>query len=347
MFNKGFSILEALLALFIVTTMLVTVFQFDGFTKQIFLKKKETSTVKDVSFSDRYRGYDVCFLNSAYATSSVENITIPFVTSAVGRSGYVFVTADSNVQSDPDLYILKNGAVESSLSTGPGLRDIAVTKGYVFVANTSTISQVQKINISNLVHPFLVASYAFASTGNAIRFDQDKVYVGAEKAYTPELVVVDKNLTPLSSYETNSQINDIYVTNKVYVAASDINQLHVVGESTFSPSGWETQQGKVLAASGTDMYFGRTVGGFNNKNNHELFLLGSTSADISTGVYGLVSSDDLLFVGGKGIQVWQKPFTYKYTIPLSSDVISLSCDKDMLIAGTKTGVSIIRFTYVN
>ena len=345
MFNKGFSILEALLALVIVTTMLVTVFQFDTYTKQTLSRTREIPTVKDAVFSDRYKGYDTCFLNSRYSVASIQNINIPFVTSVVGRSNYVFATADSNVPSDPDLYILKDGAVEGALSTGPGLRDIAVTKGYAYVANTSSISQVQKIDISNLEHPYVVAAYAFASTGNAIRYDQDKIYVGAEKAYTPELVVLDKNLTLLSSYETSSQINDIYVTDKVYVAASDINQLHVVGRSTFSPSGWETQQGKVLAASGSQIYFGRTVGGFNNKNNHELFLLGSTSVDIGTGVYGLVSTGDLLFVAGKGIQVWEKPFTYKYTIPLTSDAISLSCDKDTLIAGTKTGLTIIKFTY--
>jgi hypothetical protein len=345
MYNRAFSILEALLALFIVTTMLVTVFQFDSYTFQILSNKKEIPLVKDAIFSDRYKGYDTCFLNSQYSVASIDNIVIPYVTSAVGRNGYVFVTADSNIQSDPDLYILKDGMVEGALTTGPGLRDIAVIKGYAYVANTSSISQVQKIDISNLLSPHVVASYAFASTGNAIRFDQDKIYVGAEKAYTPELVVLDKNLKLQSSYETNSQVNDIYVTDKVYVAASDINQLHIIGQSTFSPSGWETQQGKVLVASGSQIYFGRTVGGFNNKNNHELFLLGSTSVDIGTGVYGLLSSEDIFFVAGKGVQVWRKPFTYVYTIPLMSDAVSLSCDKDVLIIGTKTGLSIIKFTY--
>jgi len=257
----------------------------------------------------------------------------------------VFATADSNIQADPDLYILKEGAVEAALSTGPGLRDIAVTKGFAYVANTSSLSQVQKINISNLESPYLVKSFAFASTGNAIRFDQDKIYVGAEKAYTPELVMLDTNLALQNSYETNSQINDIYVTDKIYIAASDINQLHIIGEGTFSPGGWETQQGRSLAASGSEIYFGRTVGGFNNKNNHELFLLGSASVDIGTGVYGLVSSNDLLFVASKGIQVWKKPLTYMYTIPLTSDPVSLSCDKDTLIVGLKNGIAIIKFTY--
>lgn len=347
MYDKGFSIIEALVSLIVVTTILVTTFSFDAYARQVIARKITIDPILEPIFSDRYKGYDICFINSAYATTSQETIPIPFVTSAIGRNGYIYVTADSNVSSDPDLYILKNGAVEGALTTGPGLRDIAVTKDFAYVANTSTLSQVQKINIQDGAHPYVVSSYAFASTGNAIRFDQDKIYVGAEKAFGPELVILDLNLSLLKKYEINSQVNDVYITNKVYVAASDINQLHILNESVFSPSGWETQQGKTLTASGSDIYFGRTVGGFNNKNNHELFLLGSTSADLGVGVYGLVSSGDLLFVAAKGVQVWKKPFTYVYTITLSSDPVSISCDKDALIVGTKTGVEIIKFTYAN
>lgn len=347
MYTRGFSIIEALLALLIVTTMTVTAFEFDAYTNQASSKKIITSTVSEPVFSDRYRGYDTCFLDSHYTVSSIDYVTLPFVTSVVGRSGYVFVSADSNIQSDPDLYIFKNGAVEAALSTGPGLRDIAITRGLMYVANTSSLSQLQKIDITNILSPKVVAAYAFASTGNAIRFDQNKIYIGAEKSSGPELAVLSENLSLQNTYETNSQINDIYVTDNIYVAASDVNQLHILGQGTFSPSGWETQQGKALAASGTEIYFGRTVGGFNNKNNHELFLFGSTSVDIGTGVYGLVSSGDLLFVATKGVQVWKKPFTYMYTIPLSSDSVSLSCDKDTLFVGLKSGFATIHFTYAN
>ncbi|MBP9701481.1 MAG: hypothetical protein KBD47_00685 [Candidatus Pacebacteria bacterium] len=347
MYARGFSIIEALLALLIVTTMTVTAFEFDAYTNQVLSKKTILPAIVEPVFSDRYRGYDTCFLNSHYTVSSIEYVTLPFVTSVVGRSGYVFVTADSNMQSDPDLYIFKNGAVEAALPTGPGLRDIAVTKGFVYAANTSSLSQVQKIDISNILSPKVIAAYAFASTGNVILFDQNKIYIGVEKSSGPEFAVLNENLSLQNMYETNSQINDIYVTDKIYVAASDVNQLHILGKGTFSPSGWETQQGKALAASGTEIYFGRTVGGFNNKSNHELFLLGSTSVDIGTGVYGLVSSGDLLFVATKGVQVWKKPFTYMYTIPLNGDSISLSCDKDTLLVGLKSGFATIHFTYAN
>ncbi len=325
--------------------MILITLEFNQHSLFILQRKKENSEILPVVLSDRYKGYDICFLDSNYATSSITYISLSHVTSAVGRNGYIFVTADSTKSADPDLYIIKDGAIKSALSTGPGLRDIAVTKEYVYVANTSSLSQVQKIDIRNIYTPHVVASYSFASTGNAIRFDQDKIYIGAEKAYSPELAILDTNLSPFTSFETSSQINDIYITNKVYVAASDINQLHILGESSFSPSGWETQQGKSIAASGSEKYFGRTVGGFNNKSNHELFLLGSTSVDIGTGVYGLLSSNDLLFIASKGVQVWKKPFTYMYTISLQNDPISISCDKNKLVLGLKDGVAIINFAY--
>lgn len=345
MYDKGFSVIEAVISLVIVSTMILITLEFNQYSSTILQRKKDNSEIQPVILSDRYKGYDICFLDSEYATSSIKYIALQYVTSAVGRNGYIFVTSDSTKSSDPDLYIIKDGAIKSALSTGPGLRDIAITKDYAYVANTSSLSQVQKISIQDVFHPQVVSSYSFASTGNAIRFDQDKIYVGAEKAYSPELAILDANLDPLASFETSSQINDIYVTDKVYVAASDINQLHILGEDSFSPGGWETQQGKSIAASGSEIYFGRTVGGFNNKSNHELFLLGSTSVDIGTGVYGLLSSNDLLFVASKGIQVWKKPFTYMYTISLQSDPISISCDKDKIVVGLKDGIAIITFSY--
>lgn len=345
MYDKGFSIIEAITSLVVVSTMMLITLEFNQYSLNILHRKKENIVIKPVQLSDRYKGYDICFLDSYYATSSITYISLPNVTSAIGRNGYIYVTSDSTKTSDPDFYILKDGAVEAAISTGPGLRDIAITKEYAYVANTSSLSQVQKIDIQDIFHPHVVASYAFASTGNAIRFDQDSVYVGAEKAYSPELAILDTNFQLQSSYETNSQVNDIFVTDKIYVAASDSNQLHTLGEGTFSPSGWETQQGKSIAASGSEIYFGRTVGGFNNKNNHELFLLGSTSVDIGTGVYGLLSSNDIFFVAAKGVQVWKKPFSYMYTIPLQSDPISISCDKDRLILGLKDGLASINFSY--
>lgn len=343
MFNKGFSVIEALISLIIVSTFLITTMTFDAYAQRIVAHKITPIIPKKIELSSRFKGHDICFLNSSSKLSSIQTIDIPFVTSAVGRNGYVYITADSNVTSDPDLYIMKDGGILGAISTGPGLRDISIVKGFAYVANTSTRSQVQKIDITNPESPLVVASFAFASTGNAIYFDQDTIYVGAEKVNGPELVVLDLDLYKIKQYEIGSQVNDVLVTDKIYVAASDQNQLHILGESTFSPNGWETQQGKALAASGTAIYFGRTVGGFNNKENHELFLLGSTSTDIGAGVYGLVSTNDVLFVASRGIQIWKKPFTYISTIALQSDPISLSCDRNTLVVGTKKGIEIINF----
>ncbi len=343
MYNKGFSIIEALVALVIVSTFLITTMTFDAYAQDTVARKIIPIVPKDINLSNRYKGYDICFLKSSSRLEHIQTIDIPFITSVVGRNGYIYATADSNVSSDPDLYIIKDGAVLGALSTGPGLRDISVVKDFAYVANTSTRSQAQKINISDPENISVTSSYAFASTGNAIRFDQDTVYVGAEKVNGPELVVLDLDLHKIKEYEIGSQVNDIYITDKIYVAGSDQNQLHIIGEATFSPNGWETQQVKAITASGSDIYFGRTVGGFNNKDNHELFLLGSTSIDIGAGVYGLVSTDDALFVASKGVQIWKKPFTHMSTIALQADPVSLSCDRNTLVVGTKKGIEILYF----
>lgn len=344
---KGFSVLEAVITLTITTMLLSVAFSYSEASRLIVqrIKNNPYPTLDKLVLDKSKEGDDVCFLDSHYTIASSSFVGLSGVTSALQRSGYTFVTSDTTTQSDPDLYILKDGAVEAALSTGPGLRDIAIVRNTAYVANTSVNSQIQKIDISNIFIPYTSGAYKFASTGNAVYFHDDQVYIGAEKAYGPELAILDRGLRPLSFYETDSQINDIYKDNTLYIAASNKNQLHMIATTTsyFSPSGWETQEGKVVRGG----YFGRTVGGFNSKANHELFLLGSTSVDIGSGVYGLVSSGDLFFVAAKDLQVWKKPFTHLYNIPLPDIPVSLACDKNTLVVGLRSGVKSIYFLYAH
>lgn len=346
--SKGFSVLEAVIALTITTMLLSVAFSYSEASKHLMHRIQNTPypTQNKLVLDKSKEGDDVCFLDSHHTVASSSFVGLPGVTSALLRGGYIFVTSDTTTQSDPDLYILKNGAVEAALSTGPGLRDIAIVRGAAYVANTSVNSQIQKIDISNIHIPYTSGAYKYASTGNAVYFHDDRVYIGSEKAYGPELAMLTRYLTPLSFYETDSQINDIYKKDStLYVAASNVRQLHIVATSTsyFSPPGWETQEGKVVR----DGYFGRTVGGFNNKTNHELFLLGSTSVDIGSGIYGLVSSGDLLFVAARDLQVWKKPFTHMYDISLPDIPVSLACDKHTLVVGLRSGVQTIHFSYAH
>ncbi len=344
---KGFSVLEAVIALTITTLLLSVAFSYSEASRMIIqrIKNNPLPTINKLVLDKSREGDDVCFLDSRHSVASSSFVRLSGVTSALQRGGYTFVTSDTTTPSDPDLYILKDGAVEAALTTGPGLRDIAIVRNTAYVANTSVNSQIQKIDLTNIFVPYTSGAYKFASTGNAVYFHDDRVYIGAEKAYGPELAVLNRHLTPLSFYETDSQINDIYKENTLYIAASNVNQLHMIATTTsyFSPSGWETQEGKVVR----DRYFGRTVGGFNSKANHELFLLGSTSVDIGSGVYGLVSSGDLLFVAAKDLQVWKKPFTHLYNISLPDTPVSLACDKNTLIVGLRSGVQSIHFSYAH
>ena len=50
---------------------------------------------------------------------------------------------------------------------------------------------------------------------------------------------------------------------------SDFNSFQLTG--SLDLPGWQTQEGKSLVVNNEQIMLGRTVGGFNNINNHENF----------------------------------------------------------------------------
>src|SRR5581483_5289256 len=80
---------------------------------------------------------------------------------------------------------------------------------------------------------------------------------------------------------------------------------HITELSSFSASGWQTQDGRSLAVLGTITFFGRTVGGFNSSANHELFVLDTTdpraliqhaSTDVGASVHDIFVRSSMLFL---------------------------------------------------
>ncbi len=186
----------------------------------------------------------------------------------------------------------------------------------------------------------------------------------------PEFNIIDVSnpLSPIlvGSFETNTLINDIYIReNRAYLATSDIGQMRILDISnknnpillfTFSPSGWQTQEGRTIDLFENRLNLGRTVGGFNVKANHEIFTFATSSVftsyfsqDIPGGVYGILSRFPNIFLlthsSNHEFQVWDSDLKNKiYDFPLGNMPMKMVCDQSSFFfaTGNEKGISIIK-----
>ena len=288
------------------------------------------------------------------------------------KNSIAYLTSDSSTLSQPDFFIVdahnpESPGIISSLQTGPGLSAITVAGPYAYVANTSSLSQLQIIDMSDRMHPFILSQIKIplptASTtapiASSIFYKNGFVYLGTNKWNGPELSIVDVS-NPLSpvivgNFETNTLINDIYINkNTVYLATSDSIQMRVLDISdktnpisvfSFSPSGRQTQEGKALEYFEQRLGLGRTVGGFNNVSNHEAFIFATSSntdfvsSDISGGVYGLLFRFPNIFLlshsPGHEFQVFSSTLQTKiFDMSLGSEPVKMACDWSNLFFAT-------------
>lgn len=297
------------------------------------------------------------------------------------RNGIAYITADSSSTSLPDVYIVDYSDPEapfliSSLNTGPGLSALDVAGPYLYLANLGTTNQLQVIDIHDRAQPQIITRYQLplpqasstAPRATAIFYSRNRVYLGTEKWEGSEFAVIDilnpANPVYLGGFETNTLINSIYVRGHLaYVAASDSGQMRVLDVSNpgsiielsqFSPSGWETQQGKILSYFEGSLSLGRTTGGFNIVMNHELFVFSTSSdlvhsRDIPGGVYGITARPPRFYLAthspGQEFQVWTDDLTQKiFDLPLGFKPQAMSCDhKDVYFAtGDRWGIGVIK-----
>ncbi len=290
------------------------------------------------------------------------------------RSGIAYISTDSSRQSDPDVLIFDmhdatHPLLLSGIHTGPGISEISVVGNRIFSAVTSRTAQLQSIHLQDLNTMSIESSYKlplpYASAtpplGSSLFYDRGFVYLGTDKWDGDEFSVIQVSnpAMPLkiSGIEIGSKVHAIYVRDGfAYVAASDQKQLHIIDVHDpsrpflvdfFSPSGWERQEGKSLSFFEGELQFGRTSGGFNIKQDRELFALSSStlpyvqhsndySADLAGGVYGIISDRSFLYAisrqGGQEFQIYDRTLattTVTY-IQLPSVPQSLSCDSDSL-----------------
>ncbi len=298
------------------------------------------------------------------------------------KNSIAYISTDSATQSQPDFHIIdvhdkSNPAIISSLNTGPGVADIVVAGPYVYLANTSSVSQLQIIDIHDRSHPTVIYQLKLPlpeatttpSKSNTIFYRNGYVYIGTNKWDGSEFQIIDvrnpRLPIVLGGVETDTLINDIFVFNDIaYIATSDINQMRVIDVSdkmnpialdTFTSTGWETQQGKVIEYFENILGLGRTVGGINRVNNHETFIFASSSRiqmdfskDIPGGVYGYIIRPSFVFLlthaNNAQFQVWNRTFTDKtFEMSLLKNPVAMKCDGSTIYfaTGDEYGLSIL------
>jgi LVIVD repeat len=298
----------------------------------------------------------------------IENV----ITDIEVRNGIAYIAMNSSISSHRDFLILDTSTNQniSYINTGPGISSISIAGHYAYLANTSSISQLQILDIENRELPRMISTlqiplpWATSSTpiSSAIFYDKSTIYLGTEKWDGPEFVIVsvENPYSPsiLSTVDLDTKIQDISVKgNVVYVGASDRSQLRIfnVEDKTdpylldeISPIGWQTQEGKVIELSTSSIYLGRTVGGFNNTSNHELFNLREDndvlSRDIPGGIYGIREMYPwLLLATGKGeIDLWNiSSFEKDKSIELNGFPVAMSCDRGSIYVAMRDSGGVI------
>lgn len=299
------------------------------------------------------------------------------------RNGFVYLSTDSSSISDKDLYIVdarnpSNLQVMSSLDTGPGISKIEVAGLYIYMANTGSTNQLQVVDISNRYSPTVISKLKLplpnasstAPKATAIFYSKGIIYLGTEKWEGNEFVVINvqnpSSPEYIGGFEIGTLINDIYVRDGLaYLATSDEGQMRILNVSNpqaiflteyFSPSGWQTQESKIVSYFEENFSLGRTTGGFNIPSNPEIFVFSTSSPltidffrDIPGGSYGIIMRPENIFMItrdlDKEFQVWKKDLSEKI-VDLSLGFIpkSLACDgvSFYFATGNEKGFAILK-----
>ncbi|MEK7576362.1 MAG: hypothetical protein AAB482_01575, partial [Patescibacteria group bacterium] len=144
-----------------------------------------------------------------------------------------YVTANASSAAKHDFYIVNVSnpynpslPILNSINTGPGLAAVTVYGKYAYVANMSTVSQLQIINIDPTdpqyltVLGFHVPGNVGTAVGNSIFYANKKIYLGLTKTPTGPGTAVEFNVYDVSiptspsflgGYRTNTLINNIVV----------------------------------------------------------------------------------------------------------------------------------------
>ena len=353
------------------------------------------SQANGIAYIEGHAGYSTTSPASAAGSSIaiiapiITPITLPInpllpLTDIIVRDGIAYISTDSNISSDPDLLVAdihdaKHPLLLSSLNTGPGIAAIALSGNHIFAAADSTAAQLHVIRLNGLASLTLAKKYKLplpqASTsppvGVSIFYDKGMVYLGTNKWDGQEFSTIDvsspENPVKVGGFETGTQINSIFVRNGVaYVADADQSQLRVLDISdrtnpklaySFSPSGWQRQEGKSIVSFEDALQFGRDSGGYDVLTDYELFswpaipslpmtgMFGTPgvptsspvySKDIPGGIYGIIADRNHVFAvtrtNGQEFAIFGRALASStasyYQLPVAPQTVT--CDEDRL-----------------
>ncbi len=259
----------------------------------------------------------------------IDKINLPLsnnqtITAFEIRNNVLFISTDSVTASDPDFYIIDitdrvKPIIKAQLNTGPGLSDFVLVGKYIFASARSIAYQLhtlyrpqgftlELVDRYRLMTPNASTSPPYTST---IAYKDKKLFIGTEKWAGSEFVILDisdlNNKIETGYLDINNKINHISLFgDKAYISSAGEGQFRRVNivdtanpyiEETFSPSGWNRQEGKISSIFEDQMVFARTNGGFNIVNDKEIFSWPaintldfdqSKNLDIPGGVYGII-----------------------------------------------------------
>ena len=292
--------------------------------------------------------------------TSIKNLNVHnnlYPTSMYISSSTLYISEDSNVISDPDLYIFDiNGTnlnVLKSINTGPGIAEFQVDRDHIYVANRSTTQQLQILDISNgnlsIIAKYrlpLLSTTTEPTLGSTITKFRDYVFLGTEKWDGNEINIFDvhdiSNTILISGIEIGSKVSDMsIVQNSLYVVSSQNHQFQEYDiANIFNPrlireyyyDGSERQDGKILSLFENSIFIGRTNGGFNINYQYELYYyrdyinrdFSQIYRDIPGGVYGILSDRQRIYMitkkSGNEFEIFDKELsttTMKIDLPIS------------------------------
>lgn len=215
--------------------------------------------------------------------------------------------------SDPTLTPLPDYGSGSKLNTGPGLAAIHVAGNYAYVANRSTVSQLQIIDVATPSAPNRILSADLKVTaagdvavGNSVFYSNKRVYLGLTKSAGPEFYVIDVSnpLIPsvVGSFEIDTRVNAITVKNNVAYLATpwpdpsplprpateeNLSILDVSNPSvgisrlntfTYPDPDFLSGESVYISSDGNTLYLGR--GGLNSSHNPGFFMLNVTDPSV-------------------------------------------------------------------
>lgn len=303
---------------------------------------------------------------------------VPF-TDIASNGRTIAISTDSAIAEDPDIHFFElqensNALMwRGSLNTGPGIRKLTYARNYVAAANSSRLSQVQIIDATDLENPFLVSSYnsntsggpGQGAIGESVEYYKDVLYLGLIKNPGKELVALDardvSNLSEIASYETGTQVSDIYIRGaNVFVASPTETQLRVLRLdndegffeiSSLSLPSWQIHDGMSVAFSPHGVYLGRSAG--NKDELHEVRFDGQVltegdSLDVLASVRDILSHFGYVLVAtnssSKEFQVYKfrdGHFEADWTLDLLYEAEALACVHQSVVVVTDYALYVI------